>query len=75
MVVSISMISTGISLPVMLYFSCLMAPSTSRNMQCIMFPLGTMQATIQSEPMNCLTVSLTGTGLTSVLSSQSPCRM
>ena len=48
------------------------APSTSLTMQCIMFPLGTMQAIIQSAPMNCFTVSFTGTGDLSVRSSQSP---
>ena len=72
MIVSISMISTGMSLPVMLYLSCLRPSSVSLTIQCIMFPLGTMQAIIQSAPMNCFTVNLTGTGLLSVLSSQSP---
>ena len=72
MMVSISMISTGISLPVMLYLSCLSPSSVSLTMQCIIFPLGTMQAIIQSLPMNCFTVSLTGTGDLSVLISQSP---
>eukprot|EP00091_Calanus_sinicus_P006482 TRINITY_DN17140_c0_g1_i2.p1 TRINITY_DN17140_c0_g1~~TRINITY_DN17140_c0_g1_i2.p1 ORF type:complete len:113 (+),score=15.19 TRINITY_DN17140_c0_g1_i2:118-456(+) len=62
--VSTSKISSGTSLAVILNFAGtkFFVPSICLSMQCIMFPLGNMQATTQAEGAIFFTTSFTGRG-------------